>query len=943
MGPEVSRLAAQLEALLEATPDATVVTDRLGRIALVNAQTEALFGYAHGELVGAQVEVLIPERFRAAHPGHRNRYFQDSRARPMGAGSLELYGLRKDGTEFPAEISLAPLETADGMFAVTAIRDVTARKKVESKFRALLEAAPDAMVIADARGRIAIVNAQTEKLFGYSRDELLGQLVEALIPARFRGAHRGHRSAYFLDPRARPMGAGGLELFGLRKDGTEFPVEISLSPLETEEGTVAMTSIRDATDRKRAEEERARLHAQLETLLADQNRFFTNVSHELRTPLTLVLGPAEKLLAAAEPGSAARAGLEVIARNARTVLRHVNDLLDVAKLEAGRMAIEVAEVDVARLVRVVASHFESLAGERRVHLALDVPERLGGAVDGAKLQRILLNLLSNAFKFTPPGGHIRCALRAASGVGEPEGGLVLEVADSGPGVPQEHRDAVFLRFRQLDATHPGGTGLGLSIAKEFAELHGGSITVGDAPEGGALFRVVLPRREASAGAEPAAPSEEEARVLADELRPRGPAAGSPVPGVGAAPTVLVVEDNPEMAAYVRDVLSPEAAVVLAAGGREALERAAAIQPDLVVTDLMMADGTGEELVRGLRARPELDPVPVVVLTAKADDALRVQLLRSGVQDYVMKPFSADELRARVLGLLSAKRAADVLRRELDSQTQDLGALVLETVARRRELEAALDATRIARDEADRASRVKSNFLALVSHELRTPITLLHLQLERLARDPAPSDLQRSALPKLMSASRRLAAMIEAILEHSRASAGPIALRREPVLLREIAEDAVEEERMHAEAKGLELRVTAPEGLPPVPTDPRFVRVILSNLVSNAVKFTQAGAVDVVVAPVDGGQLVAVKDTGPGIPESDQARIFEAFEQRDPVHMKHVPGVGLGLALVREICAALGARVELRSTPGRGSTFAVLVPTRLEERPGLSLDQPFASA
>jgi PAS domain S-box-containing protein len=942
MDPEFTRLAAQFKAVVEAAPDPMVVVDRLGRIVLVNGQAEGLFGFQASELVGKPVEVLIPERYRGAHVGHRNRYFQDPRTRAMGGRGFELFGLRKDGTEFPAEISLSPLEVPDGLFALTAVRDVTARKRVESKFRALLEAAPDAMVIVDGRGRITLVNAQAEKVFGYSRDELLGQLVEALIPARFRSAHRGHRSEYFGDPRVRPMGARGLQLHGVRKDGSEFPAEISLSPLETEEGMLAITAIRDVTERVRAEEERAELHAQLETLLGDQNRFFTNVSHELRTPLALVLGPAEKLLAASETGSAARGDLEVIVRNARTVLRHVNDLLDVSRLEAGRMSIDLAPIDAAPLVRVAASHFEALAAERRVAFTLDVPASLPHVLDAPKFQRILLNLLSNAFKFTPQGGRIRCALRPAAGVGEPAGGLVLEVADGGPGVPAEHRDAVFLRFRQLGPVSHGGTGLGLSIAKEFAELHGGAISVTDAPEGGALFRVMLPPHEAAAKQETAAAParDEQARDVAEALRPR------PAPAARArhdAPTVLVVEDNPEMAAYVRDVLSPDASVVLASGGREGLERAVKLRPDLVLTDLMMPDGSGEDLVRGVRAHPDLEGVPVVILTAKADDALRVKLLEAGAQDYVMKPFAADELRARVMGLVTTKRAADLLRRELDSQARDLETLVLEVVSRRRELEAALDATRAARDEAHRASRVKTNFLALVSHELRTPITALHLQIERLARDPRPGDLQRLAVPRLLGASRRLAVLVEQLLEHARAASGRIAVRREPVLLRELVVEAVEEQRPQAEAKGLELRVAAPLELTPVLTDPRFVRVILANLVGNAVKFTEQGAVEVSLTSEGGAQHISVTDTGPGIIEADRGRIFEAFEQREPVHMKHLPGLGLGLALVREIAEALGARVELRSVPGAGSTFTVALPLLSDERTGFSLETPLASA
>lgn len=941
MEHEIARVAAHLRAALEAAPDATVVADRQGRIVLLNAQAEALFGYGTDEVAGQPVEVLIPERYRDTHPAHRLRYFEEPHPRSMGAAQqLELYGLRKDGTEFPAEISLSPLETADGLVAVTAIRDVTARRRVESKFRALLEGAPDAMVITDTRGRIALVNAQAEKMFGYTRQELLGQLVEALIPTRYRDAHRGHRTGYFHDPRVRPMGAGGLELLGLRKDGTEFPVEISLSPLETEEGRLAITAIRDVTDRKRAEEERARLHAQLETLLADQNRFFTNVSHELRTPLALVLGPTEKLLAAAEPGSAARADLEVIARNARTVLRHVNDLLDVAKLEAGRMAIELAEVDAARLVRISASHFEAVAADRRIAFVVEGPESLPRPLDAVKFQRVLLNLLSNAFKFTPPGGRIRCTVREA-GEGEPPGGLVLEVADAGPGIPPEHRDAVFLRFRQLGATgRHGGTGLGLSIAKEFTELHAGRIAVGDAPEGGALFRVVLPRLELPPSRLEAPPApEEEARGVAEALRSRPTPASKAREG---APLILVVEDNPEMAAYLRDVLSGAASVELASGGREGLQRAAALRPDAVVTDLMMPEGSGEDLVRGMRARPELEEVPVVVLTAKADDALRVKLLQEGAQDYVMKPFGAEELRARVMGLVASKRVRDFLRRELDSQAKDLDTLVREVAARRRELEAALDATRLARDEADRASRVKGNFLALVSHELRTPITLLQLQLERLERDPDPSELQHRLVPRLMGASRRLAALVEALLEHSRVSSGRVLLRHEQVVLREVVEDVVEELRPQAEAKGLGLSVTAAGDLAAIVTDPRFVRVVVANLIGNAVKFTDAGQVEVTVSPGADGQRIAVTDTGPGIPEQDRERIFEPFEQRDPVHMKHLPGVGLGLALVREIAAALGARVELESTVGKGSTFSVVLPFSVEERTGFALGSSAAA-
>ena len=238
--------------LLEAAPDAIVIVNRDGEIVLVNSQTERTFGYSRVELLGQKVELLVPARYRGSHPQHRGGFFSAPRNRAMGAG-LELSGLRKDGTEFPVEISLSPLETEDGVLVSSAIRDVTERKKAEEKFRGLLQAAPDAMVIANREGEIVLVNSQTEKMFGYTRNELLNQKVEMLLPKKFRAGHPGHRRGFFNDPKTRSMGAG-LELYAVRKDGTEFPVEISLSPLETENGTLVFSAIRDITERKLMEE-----------------------------------------------------------------------------------------------------------------------------------------------------------------------------------------------------------------------------------------------------------------------------------------------------------------------------------------------------------------------------------------------------------------------------------------------------------------------------------------------------------------------------------------------------------------------------------------------------------------------------------------------------------------------------------------------------------------
>jgi signal transduction histidine kinase len=676
-----------------------------------------------------------------------------------------------------------------------------------------------------------------------------------------------------------------------------------------------------------------------------KTQFFANVSHELRTPLALILGPAESLESAWGLSDTERRHARLIAGNARALLKHVNDLLDISKLEARKVTPEYADTDVGQVIRGLAANFDGLARERSITFRVDVSD-VRAQVDTHQLERIALNLLSNAFKFTPVGGVIRCSLHDPG-----KGRFVLEVADSGPGVRPEHRDVIFERFRQADggATRRfGGTGLGLAIAKEFVELHGGSIAVGDAPEGGAAFTVELPE-SAPCGtalrppaAERTPSSLELLRPVLDELRPAvdGPPS---LPANPDEPLVLVVEDNLEMNRFVHESLSRDYRVVSAFDGRQGLDKAKELHPDLILTDMMMPELSGDELVRQLRADPALADVPTVLLTAKADDELRTRLLQEGASDYLMKPFSVEELRARIDNLVSSKRARDVLQRELDSHSRDLEALARQLAERKREVELAVASLRVAREQAEHASQLKSNFLGLVSHELRTPITALQLQVERLQRSKEPrSERQSEILTRMSNASNRLGGLVESLLSYARISSGRLTTTPQAVDLQAVIGDAVDELRPAAEAKGLSLGWVGAAS-PPVHSDPQLIRLIVTNLVGNAIKFTETGSVEVELQRTEGAHRILVRDTGPGIPKHEHGRIFEAFEHIEPTRKKHTPGIGLGLALVREMVGALAGRVELESDLGRGSTFIVTLPTTLEEGADSGGDARFAVA
>ncbi len=467
--------------LLEAAPDAMVIVNREGSIVLANSQTENIFGYQRSEILGKPIEVLISSL-------QLSSYMEKPTIRPMGSG-LSHTALRKDGTEFPVEFSLTPLETVgDFLFIAVAIRDVTDRGRAEKKFRGLLEAAPDAIVIADDKGLIVLVNSQTEKLFGYPRDLILGQSFEMLIPQRFHSVIPA--TNYFVDPVARPM---GLELYALHQDGTEFPVEISYSPLETETGVLVSAAIRDVSERKLFQES-------LEKANRLKSEFLANMSHELRTPLNGIIGFSEFLIdeKTGPLNPKQKEYLGDILTSGRHLLQLINDILDLAKVESGKMSLHNEAFSLSKAVSEVTSIVNPSIKKKHLAFQISIDNPVDSVVlDLQKVKQILYNLLSNAVKFTEVGGKVD--LRATL---HEKDFLRLEVQDSGIGIKAEDIEKLFVEFQQLEAGSDRryqGTGLGLALTKSLVEMMNGTVEVESKPGSGSTFTVYLPRELARAG------------------------------------------------------------------------------------------------------------------------------------------------------------------------------------------------------------------------------------------------------------------------------------------------------------------------------------------------------------------------------------------------------------------------------------------------------------
>jgi signal transduction histidine kinase/DNA-binding response OmpR family regulator len=777
------------------------------------------------------------------------------------------------------------------------------------------------------------------------------------------------------------------------------------------------------------EEEKRRTEALVE-LDRQKTAFFSNVSHEFRTPLTLLLGPVQEALARS-PASLAETEIQLIYRNATRLLRLVNTLLDFSRIEAGRAQVTLEDADLAKVTGDIASAFTSLMAQAGLTYEIDCPALPSAvSVDVGMWETVVLNLLSNAFKFTMQGG-VRVELRAAGRE------IELRVQDTGAGIPARDLPHVFDRFHRV-AGAPSrtfeGSGIGLALVRELVRMHEGDVRVESTEGRGSTFIVTLPNRISPAPDHPrpsSASSPSAARLYVEEAQQWSPR-GAPGTATDDEPArrpklparVLIVDDNGDMREYLRRLLGATWAVDTASNGREALERIAAARPDLIITDVMMPELDGVGLLRAVREAPALQTIPILMLSARSGEESLLESLAAGADDYIAKPFSARELKARVETLLEVSR----LRRELAAQNERLLTLInvapaaigvvrgpnhvyelandryLQVVGRRdilgkpgrealpelvdqglwslcdhayasgepfvgNEIRFSLDrlgtgtldeaffnfvlqplktprgdvegilihavevtgqvlarrAIDDARQAAEAANRAKDEFLAMLGHELRNPLApiLTALQLMTLRGDTG-AERERAVIDRQV---RHVIRLVDDLLDVARIARGKIELQRQRVELATVVSKAVEmtsaaiEERQHR----LTIDVAA-TGLV-VDGDPVRLQQIVFNLLNNAAKYTEpGGSIAVTAEHRDDTIALSVRDSGIGVEPSMLPHIFDLFIQDRQALDRSQGGLGLGLAIVRNLTELHGGQVTVTSAGrGQGSEFVVTLP------------------
>lgn len=515
-------------------------------------------------------------------------------------------------------------------------------KNVEDRFKGFLESLPDAIVIVDKEGKIQIVNSQTEILFGYSRDEIIGKEVEELMPSSYKNAHHRHRQSFTADPKARTMGKG-MELFGQHKDGKIFPVAISISKLETDKGFLTAASIRDVTYEKKIEKAliQAKENAEQAKQIAEdaaqaKQTFLSNMSHEIRTPMTAIIG-FSKVVLRTDLTEKQKEYITAIKTSSDALLVLINEILDLAKVDAGKMTFDLLPFNVKSSISIMLHLFDIKFQKNRLKLVTQfdksIPEFVLG--DSVRLNQIMLNLVSNAIKFTAEG-EITVGVYLKS---EDDDNVTIEfvVADTGIGIPDNMLATIFENFEQATTSTArlfGGTGLGLAIVKKLVEKQGGTIEVKSKIGEGSTFSIVLSFQKSKT--EIPLTTGLTAIKLDKDIKNLN---------------VLVVEDvalNQLLMKIILDDFGFEQEI--ADNGKIAIEKLQAKSYDIILMDLQMPEMNGYEATEVIRKKLNSN-IPIIALTADVSATDLAQCKAVGMNDYIAKPIDEKMLYTKIVELV----------------------------------------------------------------------------------------------------------------------------------------------------------------------------------------------------------------------------------------------------------------------------------------------------
>ncbi|AKL96030.1 signal transduction histidine kinase [Clostridium aceticum] len=678
------------------------------------------------------------------------------------------------------------------------------------------------------------------------------------------------------------------------------------------------------------EEERKRAEALAEIDRAKTN-FFCNISHEFRTPLTLILGPLEELLQGPLMEET-RGELETIHRNALRMLKLVNSLLDFSSIEAGRVQAVYRATDLSTYTAELASAFRSMIERVGMKLVIDCPPLPEPVyVDQGMWEKIILNLLINAFKFTFDG-QITVAIRW-------QGDYVkLTVEDTGIGIPKHEQSKLFDRFHRVEnvksRTHEG-SGIGLSLIKELVKLHGGFIGVESEVNCGSKFFIKIPKGSDHLPQDQIDHSHIETSIetgaasYVDEISSWVPKVftkevDSKISSTLLAATglssdrILIVEDNKDMQEYLYRLLGQKWDVEVVSDGLTALEVALLNPPSLILTDVMMPGLGGIELLRKLRSNPHTREIPIILLSARAGEEARIEGLEEGADDYLVKPFKARELIAKIdaqIKLIKIRRDALERENKLLQESKKLNEIIIKMKSEKvRALEDAM--------------KIKDEFLVIMSHEFKTPLNVINAALQAI------NDLYSHLLPekvkkhlkRIKTNCFRQIRLVNNLLDITRYNAGHMKLHKRNLDIVFLSRSITESVLIFANQKGVGIYFSSSiEDLEMAIDEEKYERILL-NLLSNAIKFTPKGNSIYVHVFCEGSKvLISVKDEGVGIPQDKQEHVFERFGQVDNTLTRQAEGTGIGLSLVKTLVSAFDGTIELESKVGCGSTFTVILP------------------